>query len=473
MEIIIRDLQRKLENVKGVTSDEEEDNFDPFAEVSDETPPSSFAELEQKESKEKLKGDALLNNIEWFINKEIFPLFDDVRTREDKYNLVYNSAAFVALRYNLSDFIGNCYDAGATEIKITIPENKDLINGRVAITLSDNGKGFPPSMLPTNEEKENMYGKKYSEILNGKTQINSDKKAQGLGGHGGAGLGLARASLFLAKKDGDIHLSQNNTGPGAKITLESEQPQGILDNHTRLAAGFGKIKDQQIRKIARAEEENFKNKGVVFFDDESVDNPSLSPDNHSEITNLDGVTSPASPTLSSNNNFDVTSPSSALSDSQLSDFGNTSPSSVGSNSELSDFDVINTPASHRIEDKQQPIPESNLTQKILSSLEDLESTFKRVNSTNKAAITQLTIENIRDVNNNEGFTPSQKIQEMQKLLEDLNSKISPQGGSVAGLSFFSSHKVVTALIKQVKEEHQFRTKEELENNSSSKPTTRK
>jgi hypothetical protein len=439
MEIIIRDLQRKLEDVKVETSNEEQDN--------------------------------LLANIELMIEKEIFPLFDDMRVREEEYSLIYNSAAFVALRYNLSDFIGNCYDANATEIIITIPENKELTNGKVAVTISDNGDGLPSSMLPTNEKTENIYGKRYSEILDGKSQINSGKKAQDLGGHGGAGLGLARASIFLRKKDGDIHLDKNSSGPGAKITLESQQPQGALDTHLRLATAFGKIKDEQIKKIERAEAEILKKQKIIYFakEDDPANDSTLLPNSHSEITNLDNVTPPSSPTPSSSTNndselsdFDMMSPSVALSNSEQSDFDIISPSLISSNSELYDF---NTPASPRVDD--------NLTQKIISSLEDLESTFKRVNSQNKAAITQLTIENIRDVNNNEGFTPSKKIQEMQKLLEGLNSKISPQGGNVAGLSFFSSHKVVTALIKQVKEEYQLRTKEELENDNSPKPKIKK
>ncbi|MBV8802144.1 MAG: sensor histidine kinase [Gammaproteobacteria bacterium] len=328
---------------------------------------------------EKLKGNNLLKSIEKF-NEIFLPYFVELSLKEEEYSSAYNSAAYVALRYNLIDLVGNCYDAGATEIKITIPANKELIDDeKVVITFSDNGKGFPDHMLLETNTEEKSHGKKYTDILNGKIKIESNKKKDTqdpveMAKHGGAGMGLARMSLFLQKKGGDIYLSKNDAGQGAKITIESQQSIG-LDNHQRLAVTLGKIKDQQNQKIEQEARDNLPKVKVnlIIKDD------------------------------------------------------------------------------------------------VISSLEKLKDTFEKIDNITKADVIKSTINDIETLFEKEDLSHFQKVESMQNLLESLNKKISPQGGSAGGLNFFSNHKVVTSLIKLVKDESQlhFDKKEESENKSQS------
>src|SRR5690242_1509864 len=108
----------------------------------------------------------LLGKIETVIASEASENFEKLKESAE-YSKSYNSAAYVALRQNLTDFLGNCFDAKADIITITIPNNSEIesANGRIAITISDNGEGFPKELLGNEEELKTSLGKKYSEIL--------------------------------------------------------------------------------------------------------------------------------------------------------------------------------------------------------------------------------------------------------------------------------------------------------------------
>jgi hypothetical protein len=202
-----------------------------------------------EEEMDTIVDKPILRKIDKLIEREIAPKLADYSNEPESYRIL-NSRAYIALRLNLSDFIGNAYDAGATYIIFIFRENSIDLFGtatKIIITLSDNGKGIPDNMLLKIGEEKNSYGKNVKDLLGDKIKFESDKKDPTQ--HGCSGIGVARSVIFLDKLNGNIYFSRNPVGQGAKIVFESDP--GIDDPQSRLSLSsqFGKDKSQQVKKV--------------------------------------------------------------------------------------------------------------------------------------------------------------------------------------------------------------------------------
>lgn len=169
--------------------------------------------------------------------------------REEK-----DSAAFFALKLNLTEFIKNAIDCGASNMEISIIRKKDGLQ----ISLNDDGSDFPDTFFC----KEKTVVNYYTSVLEKgkKNKIESDKpKGESLGG---SGLGLAICSTFLKKHQGALYIS--------KLPPKIYFFTPLNKNHHNMGNSFNQIRDAFKGDITESE-------GESLFITETPSTPKLSP----------------------------------------------------------------------------------------------------------------------------------------------------------------------------------------------------